>query len=97
MYLPDDIAEVVTRLTFCFVDGLGLVLALLLFTYIPTMSFDTTVSLWLQIMVGAFAIFFVYRYLALGLYAVGNLRKFEIKINEITRATTYGHLEQLLE
>lgn len=94
--LPNDLSKVVDKLTFSFVYGFTSVFFIILFAYIPSVDFDPILSLWLQIIAGAFIIVSTYRYLSDGVATIASLRKFEKLVNKIERSSTFERLYELL-
>jgi len=94
--LPDELSEIVDRLTrsigFLFFASISL----LIFGYYPTTNLDTATALGLQIIIGTIAMFSLARYLTDGILRIGTLRKFEKKVNKIDRCETFEELYDLL-
>ena len=94
--LPDALSEVVDRLTFSFANAFASVVSILGFAYMLEASFNSELTFWMQIVLGALTILFAYRYIIQGLGAVRALRKFEKLVNAIDRSERIEQLYELL-
>jgi len=96
LHFSDDLAKVVRKLTYSVVSGFTSAFFMIFFTYTLTIDIDPITSFWLQIIVGAFTVLSVYRYLFDGLLKIYSLRTFEELVNKIERSKTFDQLYELL-
>ena len=94
--VPDRLSEIVDKLTFSILDGIGTVFFTISFAYVPNMTLEPMLSTWVQIILGAIMFIFVYRYFIGGLEKVRSLRNFEKLVNEIERCRRFDQLQELL-
>lgn len=90
--LPDDLSEVVDKLTFSFAYGFSSILFIILIAYLPSSILDPLISFWAQIIVVALMSVSFYRYFADGIAKIRSLRSFEKLINAIERSDTFKKL-----
>ena len=95
--LPNDLSEVVDKITFSFISGFSSILFIILLAYIPSSIHDPAISFWAQIIVVAFMSVSFYRYFADGIAKIRSFRNFEKLINAIERSETFKKLYESTE
>ena len=95
--LPEDLSEVVDKLTFSFIYGFTSILSIILVAYLPSLNLEPIISFWSQIIAIAFMTISFYRYLVDGVLKIYSLREFEKLVNAIDRSETFKKLHELTQ